>query len=486
MRNSYKALRVAFSSLVLSVGSIAYANVNNASSTNNYGNLNNYNLAKSYSLAEVTNAEYNAICAGVDKDSTQCQNNLANLQKFAGFNIKSIESNNVGVSGVSAYNITYNTQNYVPNGSFKYQSREVSGTVFVPSGISADKIKGVVLYYHPTMYNYNDYSPSENIITGTSYPAMYASQGFIVVLADLPGFGVDNTEMHPYIFPKINVIAGINMLKATNQLLTKVGVKRTSKYPLILNGFSEGGMLAQRASYMIQNNQISLKDTNTKLALTVPMAGAFDLTKAQSAMAYSNITAPENNHFRVQSQFTAALAKIGLISYTVNSYNYYTNTQCNSLLLDGICNFSIPGISAKNISQIFESSDIPDTMTTQAKLYENALKVSNYSLDNNSIINIMQKNLSDDYKKAIDDITLIDWRTKTPIEYIHLKRDSLVTPLNSILTAKNVGAKSAKGLVNRTEINNDNYVEGVDKIAIDHNNPIMYAFAVSIFNKYFK
>ncbi|MDD3265607.1 MAG: hypothetical protein PHC75_00320 [Burkholderiales bacterium] len=485
MIKSSKSLRVSFAASLLGLTCANYASANN-SSTNIYGNLNSYNLAKNYTLPEITNAEYAAICSGIDKASIQCQNNLANLQKSAGFDIRTIESNSAGVKSVLAYNITYNTPNYIPDGSLKYQSRDVSGTVFIPNGISADKIKGVILYYHPTMYNYNDYSPSANIVTGASYPAMYASQGFIVVLADLPGFGIDNTEMHPYIFPKINVTAGVNMLKATNTLLEQIGMKRTSKYPLILNGFSEGGMLAQMASSMIQTNQVSLDDTNTKLSLTVPMAGAFDLTKTQIAMAYSNITAPKNNDFRVQSQSTTALAKVGLIAYTVNSYNYYTNTKCNSILIDKMCNFSIPGISAKNISEIFESVDIADTMTIQAKLYENALNVSDYGLDNNSISNIMQKNLPSDYRVAIDEITLFDWKTKTPIEYIHLKNDSLVTPLNSILAAKKVRAKSAKGLVNRTEINNDNYVEGIDKAGIDHNNPIMYAFALGIFNKYFK
>lgn len=450
-----------------------------------YGKLSNYDLAKTYSLQQVTDTAYSTICAGVESDSAQCLGNLNNLHDIYGFDINKIAQNDLHITGVKAFNITYNTPNYIPNGSFKYQSREVSGTVFIPSGIDANKIKGVILLYHPTMYNYNDYSPSENLITGASYPAMYAVHGYIVLLADLPGFGVDKTEMHPYIFPEINVIAGINMLKANNQLLNAIGLKVNKKLPLILNGFSEGGMLSQKASYMIQHNQVSLAGTNTKLALTVPMSGAFDISGKQIQLEYANATAPESNEYRIQNQYVAALVKPGLAGYAVNSYNYYTATKCQDVLIDAFCNFSESGVSAKNIASVFEAESIMDTMSTQDMLYKLAQRVSAYDLNNNSIAALMQPHPSQGYIDAFNKVTLLNWKTNSPIEYVHLKRDSLLTPYNSIEAYNTVSAKSGVKLVHRIEIDNDKYLEGSAPHQIDHNNPIMYPVSLTIFDKYF-
>ena len=450
-----------------------------------YGKLESYNLAKTYNLQQIRDTAYSTICAGVESDSVQCLGNLRNLHNIYGFDINKIEQNKLKINGVNAFNISYTTPNYIPDGSFKYQSRNVSGTVFIPSGIGISKIKGIVLIYHPTMYNYNDYSPDENLITGASYPAMYASQGYIVLLADLPGFGIDKNEMHPYIFPEINVIAGVNMLKATNQLLSSIGLKSSKELPLILNGFSEGGMLSQKAAYMIQKNEISLKGTNTRLTLSVPMSGAFDISGKQSQLEYANLTAPQNNQFRIHSQYVAALVKPALAAYAVNSYNYYTATQREDMLRTDSCNFSESGTNAKTIAGLFESGNVMDTMSTQEFLYKLAQKISAYKLESNSVAHLMKADLPKEYVDTFNKVTLLNWKTTSPIEYVHLKQDSLLTPYNSIEAYRTVSAKSGVKLVKEVEIDNTKYHEGSDVHEIDHNNPIMYAVALSIFNNYF-
>lgn len=464
---------------------------NSGTSTSNtpadYGQLGSYNLAASYTLDQITTSAYANICQGMTTDSANCQSNLTNIESNFGFQIESIENNSLSITGVSAYNITYNSPGLTTDGQLNYRDRTVSGTIYVPQGISADKIKGIILYYHPTAYNFNDYGPAMDAANGVQFQSLYAVNGYIVVMPDMLGFGVDNTEMHPYIYPKIDVQAGINMLKAANQMFHAVGINFSSTVPLILNGFSEGGMLTQWASYMIQNKQVSLSGTNTNLALTVPMSGGFQLESIQSPMEYANLTAPTNNVFHIESQLSAAIAKPALNAYAVVSYNYYNpSTQCSDILLPAFCNFSLNGTSFTSIDQLFEAPNQPSTNETQTILWEVARSMSAYSVNNNSIDSFTQQVPLASFVSTYYAVGLTSWQTTSPIAYLHLARDSLLSPYNTINTFAAVSIQSMPGLVTMTEINNDLYVEGNPAQPIDHNNPIQYLAALAAFESYVK
>lgn len=448
----------------------------------NYGNLLSSEYITNYSLDTINKNVYQNLCAGANQDADSCKQNLTNLKHDFAFDIKSIKNNKLGVTGVNVYNITYDTLNMVPGDNSNYQTRTVSGSIFVPHGIAADKIKGVILYYHPTMYNPHDYSPEENPKTGGFYPAMYASQGYIVVLPDLPGFGVDANEVHPYMYPKVNVVAGINMLRATNSLLTKLALTPQHKLPLVLNGFSEGGMLSQWASYLIQNNSASLANTNTQLAFTLPMSGAFDLSVSQMGKEYTNENIQQKNTYLAQNQYVTALAKPGLVAYAVNSYNYYTKTSCEQVMQPKLCNFVNESGQTVKLMDLFLPT-APNTLAIQDAIYERSIKTTKYAEYNNSIVNILlpDNQLPQDYAQTYHAIDLKDWQTKSPIHYLHLDRDSLVTPLNSLVAYDNVSKRSESGLVSISALHNDRYSE--HNAQIDHNNPIMYAATVGILNK---
>lgn len=450
----------------------------------NYGNLLSSEYITNYSLDTIKNNAVQNLCMGMNQDSKICQQNLTNLNHDFAFDLKSIKNNKLGVTSVNVYNITYDTLNMIPANNHNYQVKTVSGSIFVPHGIPANKIKGVILYYHPTMYNPYDYSPENNPKTGLFYPAMYASQGYIVVLPDLLGFGVDANEAHPYMYPKVNVAAGINMLRATNNLLTKLAITPSSKLPLILNGFSEGGMLSQWASYLIQSNTASLTNTNTKLALTLPMSGAFDLSDSQIKKEYANESVQQHNTYLAQNQYVTALAKPGLIAYAVNSYNYYTKTSCQQILQASLCNFVNESGQNLKLMDLFLPS-APSTLAIQDIIYNRATKATQYAEYNNSIANIVlpDSQLSLDYLQTYHAIDLKDWQTQSPIHYLHLDRDSLVTPFNSLVAYKNVSKRSKSGLVSISAIHNDRYQEHNSQI--DHNHPIMYAATVGILNKFF-
>ncbi|MDD3266980.1 MAG: hypothetical protein PHC75_07380 [Burkholderiales bacterium] len=451
------------------------------SNSTSYGQLYSYGESASYTLPQIKKSAYDTICFGLESTSIECQSNLTNLQNSYGFSINSIENNSSGATGVSAYNITYNSQGLTTDGKFNYTDRVVSGAVYIPKDVSINNIKGIILYYHPTAYNSNDYSHEMDAINGVKFPSLYAINGYIVVMPDLLGFGADNTEMHPYIYPNVNVIAGINMLKATNILLGKLS-KAYSDKPLLINGFSEGGMLSQKASYMIQDNQVSLDGTNTHLAFTVPMSGGFAMKSVQTPMEYSNLNIA-NNEFLIESQLEAAMAKPGLIAYATNAFNYYNSgTDCSEILSNDFCNLTYAGRSI-TINQLFMDKDI-STAAIQDTLWEHAQSISDYSYESNSIYSITQNPVLDAFRKAYYDVSLINWKTTSPISYIHLAHDSLLSPYNTMLAFSSVTERSDPNLVRKYEIQNSDYVLGSNHAPIDHNNPIMYIAALSLFNEF--
>jgi pimeloyl-ACP methyl ester carboxylesterase len=113
--------------------------------------------------------------------------------------------------------------------------RELSGLLVYPYTFRKMPILSL---QHPTQVE-RKYSPSffrmtDNELT-TQYAVLLASMGYIVVVADYPGLGV-NTETHPYC---LNTLADsvVGMIAASKKI---EGVTRTDGR-LFLMGYSEGG-----------------------------------------------------------------------------------------------------------------------------------------------------------------------------------------------------------------------------------------------------
>jgi hypothetical protein len=175
-----------------------------------------------------------------------------------------------------------------------------------------------------------------------------------------------------------------------------------------------------------------------------------------------------------------------LSAYAVTAFNYYNNsTSCSQILSSKFCSFSLTEVPYTSIDQLFLSANPPSTLAIQDIIYKVATNISNYKTDDNSLINITQPNIINDFISDLYAVELINWQTRLPLTYLHLARDSLLSPYNTITAFNKVKAQSADGLVNKIEIKNDDYAEGTLKAPIDHNNPIQYIVALSVFNHYF-
>ncbi len=450
------------------------------------GRLKSYQLGASYSIAEIKAQAYRDLCNGLDPDSSQCKENLAKLKADYNFNISQLNSGSPQTSGVKVYNITYTSEGLSKDGKMQLQPRVVSGALIVPQGLPVDKIKGVILYFNHTTYAPNEYGPEANLKNSLSFPALYALNGYIVVRPDGLGFGLDSQEMHPYIYPQVTVLNGLNMLRSTNEALAKLGLKSNKPLNLIINGFSEGGFVSAWATRMIYQHPELLAGIPMQLKLTVAMSGVYDFENVQLPLEYSNLsTEPGKNQFRIENQEAAAIAKPGLITYAVASFLYYNpQYKCSDILAAGFCNFTSNNSNLTNVAQVFESQFKYSTPEIQDLLYRHAHEMAeSYSYNNNSVSLITQKELLTSFRYAMYRLYLEPWKVETPITFIHLNRDSLVSPLNSINAFHALSNMSDKGMVRQIEINNDNYKMTSGKRAIDHNNPIQYIAALAIFRE---
>ncbi len=156
-------------------------------------------------------------------------------------NIGNYVSNNAAISGVSAIQlqqVTYTT----PGAPYMFGGRSVSkeiasGLVIMPgtcslffgfcdpgtfSPLAESQIKGVVLYYHPTVLskagipsgygNIESLDYEETAYTQAELASVYASSGYIVIAPDYVGQGIDSAVVHPYVlFPETNAQSGIYM-----------------------------------------------------------------------------------------------------------------------------------------------------------------------------------------------------------------------------------------------------------------------------------
>lgn len=269
-----------------------------------------------------------------------------------------VASNAAGVTGVNQYKIIYNT----PGQAYYYaggaaSNETVSGLVIVPQGITADKIKGVVLYYHATVLSKNGV-PSDNTSVAGQYTewllsSVYASQGYIVVAPDYVGQGIDVGVMHPYVlYAETNALSGINMLTATRQLLSQlsIAIPNSEALGLYISSYSEGGAYALWASRLLSGQYSNVLATNNlTLKRTVGVSGAYNLSGAMLPYAYNqtnNNVEPTINTYNASpgimqsspfvlnilpvqqmlANFSMAAGKASLASYAFTAFINYNFT----------------------------------------------------------------------------------------------------------------------------------------------------------------
>ncbi|PTN10688.1 S9 family peptidase [Mangrovibacterium marinum] len=141
-------------------------------------------------------------------------------------------------SGVNVYKITYQT-------TFQGEDLTASGIVAIP-GDAGDY--PLLSFQNGTNVLYSD-APSKNFeLTSTAdlenttvVSESLASLGFVIAIADYPGFGSSESVFHPYLEKENTLPALVDMIRATNELMAKAEIQAKLSGDLFLAGYSQGG-----------------------------------------------------------------------------------------------------------------------------------------------------------------------------------------------------------------------------------------------------
>lgn len=387
-----------------------------------YGVLESYSVGLTYSASDLQKQMSREICSNlnpqVPSQESACAANLAYVKSNPDLGYFSPQSISTNVEG---YKINYTTVGV--NG----EKLMVSGAILIPK-IPVTNIKGVVLYFHGTeaikSQIPSNFKGNTSAYYGLDLSAIFAAQGYIVVAPDYIGLGDSTQPMHPYIeHPELNVDSGMYMLKATRQLLQSLNlVNPSQQLNLYTTGYSEGGSYAMWSAYLFQQNKSVqfLKQNNLTFKKSAPISGAYDLANAQLPFEFTD-TSLENNTYNISDPVAANALKPALIAYALSSYGYYS--------------YSDPSIEFGQ-----ESSSSLSSIDSIFALVQNGLEQN-------------QK-----FMQRMREKSLTTWQTKVPLLIIYLKRDSVVTNLNSVNAYNGIKGKSSPGLVNKLVIDNKELV----------------------------
>jgi hypothetical protein len=438
--------------------------------------------------------------------SQNCSTNQTSLNtaQFGDFNLNNnpIANNSLGIKQVDAVKVDYTAIN------IDQTPVTVSGGIAVPQ-IAPAQIKGLILYFHGTTTQrtnvpseFAPISPNSTYTDGTLLAAVWASQGYIVVMPDYIGLGDDTTHAHPYVvYPSQNAQSGLAMVLAARTLLAK-SYQVNGALPLFITGYSEGGAYALEAGHLMQNNSGYSSQLNVQLKKVAPMSGFFDLSGTGLAYLFYNITNSDNPWFSLDPQ-TSELSKPFLTAYLVLSFAQYAGIPPTAMLASPFytTNYVCLDTLSDNLSEIYFTD-------TQFPSYDAAVLAAadcqasgtgwssgptNYSNAITPLLTptyataLMQKNTQNVLYEQVAQSDTYRFVPQFPVTLISLAQDSVVTRINSdvaftYFTAENPGGAYQEFLVpNSSFFTLDLAGYGV---AVDHTTevPFLSVLALNQFN----
>lgn len=264
---------------------------------------------------------------GVTMQSPECQANIAYISKQCGtgnFNLSAspIANNPLGVTSVKFQPVTYNTTVLLPQGE---QTFNVSGGLLLPQGIAADKIKGVITYFHATAFDKSIVGSDYTTNAETQLVAeVFASQGYIVVIPDYIGQGVDWATVHPYVlYPRVSVKTALDMLTAVAPTIrTEYRLDSKALLKLFSAGYSEGGAYSLWFSSYLKEQPAQLNSLY-QLKHSVGMEGAYNTSTVTKGFLFSDVAQAGTNPYNIGSQALANESKPLLSADAFLSYATY-------------------------------------------------------------------------------------------------------------------------------------------------------------------
>lgn len=399
---------------------------------NNYGQKLQISKVIDYPVSKLYKYYVNKICDGIY--IANCIYNKNNIKTNLGIDLSSESSGLIasGIHSVSGYRLDYTTVDVAG------KSRIVSGAVLVPE--TDQPLKGVVLFYHYTILDKNNFPSNFN---GDDFQLSHlmastiAADGYIVLMPDYLGFGADQNNVHPYIlYPEENALSGLYMLKPVESMLMQYSFKqKQNKIPLFLSGYSEGGAYSLWAAKIYQDNMGYFEQLGYNLEKTVPILGAYNMSK----VTWNYVLKSQSNDHQapdyIENSWVTDFLKPGLYANAVHSYQHYESGQLDYLSFNNkfaSCNGCIYNGKQYSLSDWIEYSPAKDT--PKYGYIQNASKAAGYGQDGGNAVGMLtnesfisDKRLSAKLKAA----DIYNWQATTPVSFLMLEYDSVVPRLNS-------------------------------------------------------
>ncbi len=250
-------------------------------------------------------------------------------------------------SGVNVYLVEYNT-------SFEGENIVASGIIAVPatSGdypvLSFQRGTSVLYSEAPTKNYLFDMNNPEN---STALVESMASMGFVVVIADYPGFGSSESVFHPYLEKDNTLPCLTDLLAATEEFLDKDEIEAKMNGDLYIAGYSQGGWCTMQLLKELESDPIE----NFDLQAASCGAGPYNLTQMNS-IVMNQTTFPMPYYF---AYLLYAYQQHGLITNSLDDLF----AEEYAAKIPNLFNFETSGgdINAalsKNIAELFQADYI--------------------------------------------------------------------------------------------------------------------------------
>ncbi len=290
-------------------------------------------------------------------------------------------------SGVNCYKIVYRT---IING----QDIEASGLVCVP-GTPGE---------YPVL-SFQNGTNTLNALAPTEFPGDYtyqmvemvASMGYVVVIADYPGFGESSQIPHPYLVKEPTVRSLIDLLFAVQEMVSNELPEITLKNDYSLIGYSQGGWATLAMDNEIEQNYSS--DFN----LTGIVCGA----------------GPYNISILLQGMVTQDIYSNPVyIGYIVNAYSAYDQ-------------FVNPVTDIMNEPYASRLSMLFDGMHSSSEINSQLNDTLSKLLTPEFISGFTASEKYASVRTALKDNSVEAWHTYKPLLLIHGENDKTVSPVST-------------------------------------------------------
>lgn len=292
-------------------------------------------------------------------------------------------------SDVNVYKMIYNT-------TIDGEEVEVSGLVCTPAAIGTYP----VLSFQNGTNTVNAYAPTEYITDpAKQFVQFISSMGFVVLMADYPGFGKSASIPHPYLITEPTVNSLVDMIRAVNEGegYEFQGIMISNEYYLL--GYSQGGWATLALHKALELDYSS----DFKLAGSVCGAGPYNMYNIFLGMINTTEYPMPSylgyiiNAYSAYNQFTNPVSDILNEPYASRLASLYTGTlslgQINNQLTT-----SVAGLFRQDFLSGFATS-------------------ANYST----------------VRDALRSNSIEAWKTAQPLYFIHSDGDTHV-PVTSTLT----------------------------------------------------